>query len=88
MEAVLLEVSGATQVVVLGWPVTPLGVGGLAAFLEADTDISATVTAAARTRLPAYMVPRIVRTLPEFPLNANGKVDRGRLAALLTGLHS
>jgi len=87
VEAVLREVSRAAQVVVIGWPITPQGIGGLAAFVETDADVSAEVAAAARKRLPPYMVPRIVRTLPAFPLNANGKVDRRALAALLTDTH-
>ncbi len=33
--------------------------------------------------LPAYMVPRVVETVAELPVNANGKVDRPALEALL-----
>ena len=36
-----------------------------------------------RGRLPGYMLPERVLRLPEFPLNANGKLDRGRLAQLV-----
>ncbi|WP_243439154.1 amino acid adenylation domain-containing protein [Fundidesulfovibrio soli] len=32
-----------------------------------------------RTRFPDYMVPRRVEFLTEFPLNANGKIDRPKL---------
>ena len=84
VEAVLLEISRASQVVVMGWPMTPQGAGGLAAFLETDADSPAEVAAAAKRRLPPYMVPRIIRTLAAFPVNANGKVDRRALAALLS----
>jgi amino acid adenylation domain-containing protein len=35
-----------------------------------------------RASLPDYMVPATVTVLPNLPLNANGKIDRDRLAAL------
>jgi D-alanine--poly(phosphoribitol) ligase subunit 1 len=34
-------------------------------------------------RVPAYMVPRVVRFMDTFPMTANGKADRRRLAELL-----
>jgi D-alanine--poly(phosphoribitol) ligase subunit 1 len=34
-------------------------------------------------RVPAYMVPRVVRFVDAFPMTANGKADRRRLAELL-----
>ncbi|MEU6217659.1 amino acid adenylation domain-containing protein [Streptomyces sp. NPDC047022] len=39
--------------------------------------------AALTERLPGYMIPERIRILDRVPLTANGKVDRGALAALL-----
>jgi len=36
-----------------------------------------------RQRLPMHMVPRRFQHLDAMPLNANGKIDRGRLRELL-----
>ncbi|HCT80060.1 MAG TPA: non-ribosomal peptide synthetase [Micromonosporaceae bacterium] len=35
-------------------------------------------------RVPAYMIPGIITVLDEFPLSANGKIDRRRLEQLIT----
>ena len=33
-------------------------------------------------RLPSFMLPRRIRTIDRMPLSANGKIDRGRAAAI------
>jgi non-ribosomal peptide synthetase component F len=83
IEGVLREVAGVDRTVALGWPIAAGGAEGIVAFLETrHADIDA-VVAAAKSRLPGYMVPRTIRLIAEFPLNANGKVDRNALAKLL-----
>jgi acyl-coenzyme A synthetase/AMP-(fatty) acid ligase len=79
IEAALREATGVDAVVALGWPLTESGAGGVAAFVgDVDVDAPAAL-AAARGRLPAYMVPRTLHLLPDLPLNANGKFDRRAL---------
>lgn len=36
-----------------------------------------------KSRLPSYMIPSIVRFLPCFPINANGKIDRVKLMEII-----
>lgn len=40
------------------------------------------IMAALRHQLPNYMVPSLVRVLPNFPINRNGKVDLARLTSM------
>ncbi|MFJ5987028.1 amino acid adenylation domain-containing protein [Lentzea sp. NPDC092896] len=57
--------------------------GRLAAHVLADQGTTAaSVRAAAADALPGYMVPSTIAVLDEFPLTANGKVDRAALSAL------
>lgn len=54
---------------------------------EAEFDEGAALAFCAR-ELPAYMVPRMIRALPELPLTENGKVDRALLTQTLAAPQS
>lgn len=83
IEAHLRRETGADLAVALGWPVTPSGSGGIVAFL-AGRDVDAQwLRSRLQSKLPDYAVPREIKVLPEFPLNASGKVDRKALLRML-----
>lgn len=46
---------------------------------SSNTDVEEIIKEACHQYLPTYMVPSIIVVLEQFPLNANGKVDRARL---------
>lgn len=50
---------------------------------DAGVDVVGRTQAWAASRLPPHMCPATVTALEEMPVNANGKVDRSRLAALV-----
>lgn len=83
IEAALREEAGVEAAIAVGWPRNAGGADGVVAFLGADElDLDA-VHARLAARLPGYMVPRELRLISSFPLNANGKIDRGALLAIL-----
>jgi D-alanine--poly(phosphoribitol) ligase subunit 1 len=56
----------------------------LAVAFETKAPLDAEALAAwCRARLPVYMLPRRFVSLPQLPLNANGKVDRLKAAAMV-----
>jgi amino acid adenylation domain-containing protein len=79
VESALRDASGAGVAVAVGWPPSPSGADGIVAFLGADSADCDAIRERLKERLPPYMVPREIRLVTEFPLNANGKVDRKAL---------
>ncbi len=58
----------------------------LVLFYQAKKDLTDALRARLAARLPAYMQPAVCRRLLALPQNANGKLDRGALTALLPTL--
>ena len=83
VEACLRAAAQTQGAVALGWPRTASGAAGIVAFIDKpEADIPA-ILASLRQALPSVMVPREIRVLERFPLNASGKVDRRQLVAML-----
>jgi D-alanine--poly(phosphoribitol) ligase subunit 1 len=89
VESNLRSLTGVRDAVVL-----PLNraerVEALAAFVlvetggpETDFQLGVRVRRALAERLPAYMLPRVVQPIHDWPLTPNGKVDRRALASRL-----
>jgi D-alanine--poly(phosphoribitol) ligase subunit 1 len=90
VEANLRAISGVRDAVVL--PVLKQGaVDSLAAFVilseqspRSEFQLTCDLKGQMVERVPAYMIPRRFSFLESFPMNANGKADRRRLAEALT----
>jgi acyl-coenzyme A synthetase/AMP-(fatty) acid ligase len=73
--------------VAIGHPRTASGADGIVVFLAEprvgnDGQLQH-LPQRLRQRLPPWMQPQEIIAVPSFPLNANGKVDRGALLAQL-----
>ena len=78
VEAAARSLSGVDAVVALGWP-NSSNADGIELFLEAEKFNTELLMKRLKTKLPYYMVPRRIQTLPRLPLNPNGKYDRKAL---------
>ncbi|HVP30364.1 MAG TPA: amino acid adenylation domain-containing protein [Myxococcota bacterium] len=83
VEQALRRAGGCELAAVIGWPRTLSGADGLVAFVSGGSLDEGELLRCCRDLLPDYMVPSEVRRLSRFPLNVNGKIDRGALRALL-----
>jgi amino acid adenylation domain-containing protein len=84
VEAVVRNLSGVAGVVAVARP-NSSNADGIELFLEAEKFDTELLLKQLKAKLPYYMVPRRIRTLPRLPLNPNGKYDRRRLEAILGG---
>src|SRR5437762_5174875 len=82
VEAVVRNLCGVDAVVALAWP-NGSNADGIELFLEAEKFDTELLMKQLKTKLPNYMVPRRIRTLPRLPLNPNGKYDRKTLQVML-----
>ena len=82
VEAAMRKWAGVDAAVAIGWPPVAGGADGIVGFLDAPVDGAELIQHMSKD-LPAYMLPREIRHVEKFPLNANGKIDRGALRALL-----
>lgn len=84
VEAALRAVT-KSEAAVVPWPRAGTSFEGLVGFVLAGATEPGEIFRQLRQRLPAYMMPNDLHVLREFPLNANGKIDRGALARKLAG---
>jgi amino acid adenylation domain-containing protein len=85
IEAALRQEAGVETAVAIGWPRTASGADGIVGFVGADDlDVEA-LRKRVMARLPPYMHPSHIRLIKTWPLNSNGKIDRGALRELLEG---
>jgi amino acid adenylation domain-containing protein len=84
IEAAIRDEARVDVAVAVGWPRNTMGgADGVVGFVAGrDLPLDA-IRERVSARLPNYMAPREIRCVDEFPLNANGKVDRPALLRLL-----
>lgn len=84
IENALRQASGVDLVAAIPMPGKDGMSQGIVAFVCAEPTVSGTlIRESVANLLPKYMVPDEVRIVSEMPMNANRKVDRGALGALL-----
>lgn len=83
IEAVVRQHAPTDTAIAVGYPSGPDGVEGIVVFVSMPGRDLDAVQAAARAALPPYMQPSSMIHVDRFPLNANGKVDRRALVAML-----
>jgi|CXWL01.1.fsa_nt_gi amino acid adenylation domain-containing protein len=79
IEAALRQEAGVEAAVAIGWPPTASGADGIVGFVGAVAADTEAIRQRVIARLPPYMHPSEIHLISEWPLNANGKIDRKAL---------
>lgn len=83
VEGIIKKTASTEFVVIVPWPFNQLTscADELIAIIagQQDNELTQRVVAACTSSLPSYMVPSTVLFTQEFPLSANGKIDRNKL---------
>ena len=84
VDHVLRDASGTDWAIAVPWPGDEQLVEAIYAFISRDSAADRQhVLDHCRRELPEYAIPREVFRIEEFPLNANGKIDRRALQTLV-----
>jgi nonribosomal peptide synthetase protein BlmIV len=83
IEAILKQEAGVDLAIAVGWPLRATSAAGIEAFITATSVDLGAVRERLKARLPRYAVPRKIHVIERWPLNSNGKIDRGQLLKLL-----
>ncbi len=81
IESVLRSVAQVDVAIAAGWPQGVNGAESIVAFTAPSTLEAGEIQQRLTAQLPPYMQPKEIVFVDDFPLNANGKVDRGALMA-------
>ena len=82
VEAMVRSLCGVAGVVAVAGPHSS-NPDGIELFLEVEKFDTELLMKQLKTKLPYYMVPRRIQTLPRLPLNPNGKYDRKALQMMV-----
>lgn len=85
IEAALRRNPQVLEAVALGWPVVDGSAQGIVAFVQGQGIDVEQLRREVGASLSDYMIPRTIHLVEDFPLNANGKIDRAALTQQLSG---
>jgi acyl-coenzyme A synthetase/AMP-(fatty) acid ligase len=83
IEAHVRAIACTDQVAAVAWPVEDGVARAIVCFVARNEVPAGRVREALRHRVPSYMVPEAIHEITALPLNASGKLDRGKLIARL-----